>query len=186
MPSEDDIRHIIQNCQVCVDGVPTEQIEVAANRNLRRLDKDGKEEMITNKVRGGIGLVVCEGIAQKAKSLLKHTKAMGLDWSWLNSVIKADKPIGARGTARRRAAPRSCRTLWRAGRYWPIPGMSGSFRLRYGRSRYTGIAAKGFNPATMVILGEFIAVGTQLRIEKPGKGCVAAPVDTHRGALRQA
>jgi DNA polymerase II large subunit len=29
MPAEDDIRHIIQNCQVCIDGVPTEQIEVA-------------------------------------------------------------------------------------------------------------------------------------------------------------
>ena len=33
----------------------------------------------------------------------------------------------------------------------------------------------------MVILDEFIAVGTQLRIEKPGKGCVAAPVDSIEG-----
>ncbi|MEM0149477.1 MAG: DNA polymerase II large subunit, partial [Candidatus Micrarchaeaceae archaeon] len=56
-----------------------------------------------------------------------------------------------------------------------------SFRLRYGRSRLTGIAAKGFNPATMLILDEFIATGTQLKIDKPGKGCVAAPVDTIEG-----
>ncbi len=61
------------------------------------------------------------------------------------------------------------------------PGMNGSFRLRYGRSRLTGIAAKGFSPATMIILNDFIATGTQLRIEKPGKGCVAAPVDSIEG-----
>jgi DNA polymerase II large subunit len=61
------------------------------------------------------------------------------------------------------------------------PERNGSFRLRYGRSRLTGIAAKGFSPATMVILDQFIATGTQLRIEKPGKGCVAAPVDSIEG-----
>ena len=33
----------------------------------------------------------------------------------------------------------------------------------------------------MVMLGEFIAVGTQLKVEKPGKGCVAAPVDSIEG-----
>jgi DNA polymerase II large subunit len=181
MPSEDDIRRIIQNCQVCIDGVPTEQIEVSANRNLRRLDRDGKEEMITNKVRGGIGLVVCEGIAQKAKSLLKHTKAVGLDWSWLNSVIKADKPSTGTGEGQDKGSTAFLQDLVAGRPILAYPGMSGSFRLRYGRSRYTGIAAKGFNPATMVILGEFIAVGTQLRIEKPGKGCVAAPVDSIEG-----
>ena len=68
MPSEEDIKKVLQNCQVCIDGVPTEHIEVAIHRNVRRLDQDGKEELITNKIRGGIGLVVCEGIAQKAKS----------------------------------------------------------------------------------------------------------------------
>ena len=90
------------------------------NRNLKRIGKDGKEEMVTNKVRGGIGLVVCEGIAQKAKSVLKHTKNAGLDWSWLNNVIKADKPAAQESDGRRRPAPRSCRTSSRAGRYWRI------------------------------------------------------------------
>jgi DNA polymerase II large subunit len=137
--------------------------------------------MITNKIRGGIGLVVCEGIAQKAKSLLKHTKAVGLDWSWLNGVIKADKPSSGQGEGQDKASTAFLQDLVAGRPILAYPGMSGSFRLRYGRSRYTGIAAKGFNPATMVILGEFIAVGTQLRIEKPGKGCVAAPVDTIEG-----
>ena len=181
MPSEEDIKHIIQNCEVCVDGVPTEQIEVSVNRNLRRLDANGKEEPVTNKVRGGIGLVVCEGIAQKAKSLLKHTKNAGLDWSWLNSVIKADKPSSGGAEAGEKTSTAFLQDLVAGRPILAYPGMSGSFRLRYGRSRFTGIAAKGFNPATMITLGEFIAVGTQLRIEKPGKGCVAAPVDSIEG-----
>ncbi len=181
MPSEDDVRHIIKNCEVCVDGVPTEQIEISVNRNLKRLDRDGKEEMITNKVRGGIGLVVCEGIAQKAKSVLKHTKNAGLDWSWLNSVIKADKPSSGASDGQEKSSNAFLKDLVAGRPILAYPGMSGSFRLRYGRSRYTGIAAKGFNPATMIVLDEFIAVGTQLRIEKPGKGCVAAPVDTIEG-----
>ncbi|MDE1865221.1 MAG: DNA polymerase II large subunit [Candidatus Micrarchaeota archaeon] len=181
MPSEDDIRHIIKNCEVCVDGVPTEQIEVSVNRNLKRLDKDGKEEAVTNKIRGGIGLVVCEGIAQKAKSVLKHTKNAGLDWSWLNGVIKADKPSSGTSETQEKSNTAFLKDLVAGRPILAYPAMSGSFRLRYGRSRYTGIAAKGFNPATMIILDEFIAVGTQLRIEKPGKGCVAAPVDSIEG-----
>ena len=34
--------------------------------------------------------MVCEGIAQKAKKMLKETKSVGLDWDWLNNIIKVD------------------------------------------------------------------------------------------------
>ncbi len=179
-PSEQDMRTILEKCEVCIDGLPTEKIEVAIHRNIKRLDRDGKEEMINNKVRGGIGLVVCEGIAQKAKSVMKHTKNAGLDWSWLNSVIKVEKQA-----ANEESKDKSSTTFLKdlvAGR--PIlayPDKAGSFRLRYGRSRFTGIASKGFSPATMILLGGFIAIGTQLRVEKPGKGCIATPVDSIEG-----
>jgi DNA polymerase II large subunit len=179
-PSEDDIRSILENCPVCIDGVPTEKIEVSMHRNLKRLDSAGKEEWVTNKVRGSLGLVICEGIAQKAKSVIMHAKNAGLDWSWLNKVIKADKPSKGSGSQEKSRAVFLQELV--AGR--PIlayPDTRGSFRLRYGRSRLTGIAAKGFSPASMAILGEFIAVGTQLKLEKPGKGCVAAPVDSIEG-----
>ena len=96
-------------------------------------------------------------------------------------MIKADKPGSGAGEAQEKTSTAFLQDLVAGRPILAYPGMSGSFRLRYGRSRFTGIAAKGFNPATMVILGEFIAVGTQLRIEKPGKGCVAAPVDSIEG-----
>lgn len=177
-PSDDDIRTIVGKCPVCVDGVSTEEIDVGVHGNLNRMTMDGKQAPITNKVRGGVALVICEGIAQKAKKVLKETKSAGLDWEWLNNVIKVE--VKKTGDRKEDAAVFLEELV--AGR--PIlayPGHVGGFRLRYGRSRFTGIAAKGFNPATMLILDSFIAVGTQLKVEFPGKGCVAAPVDSIEG-----
>ncbi len=180
-PPESDMRVILENCSVCVDGIPSEKLELNIHRNLKRLDGNGKEQLMTNKVRGGIGLVVCEGVAQKAKSVLKYTKAAGLDWSWLNNIIKVDKSSGPKEDAKPGNTAVFLQELVAGRPVLSYPGRNGSFRLRYGRSRLTGIAAKGFSPATMIILDDFIATGTQLRIEKPGKGCVAAPVDTIEG-----
>ncbi len=178
-PSDDDIRTIIKNCPVCVEGLPTEDIEVSRHRDLKKISEDGKEVKVTNRVRGGIALVVCEGIAQKAKKLIKAAKEIGLDWNWLNDVIKVGKQDKEQDSS---SIKISFLDELVAGR--PIlayPDMFGGFRLRYGRSRMTGIAAKGVNPATMIILDSFIAVGTQLKMETAGKGCVACPVDSIEG-----
>ena len=178
-PSEADLRCILQNCPVCIDGVPTEQMEVAIHRNVKRLDSAGRQQLITNKIRGGIPLVLCEGIAQKAKSVLKHTRTAGLDWSWLDGIIRVDKPTG--GDAKANGEAVFLQELVAGRPVLSYPEHAGSFRLRYGRSRLTGIAAKGLNPATMILLDSFIATGTQLKVEKPGKGCIAMPVDSIEG-----
>lgn len=180
-PPEEDIKLILQNCQICVDGLPTEQVEVSVHRNLKRLDANGKEEALTNRVRGGIGLVLCEGLAQKAKSVYKHTKNAGLDWSWLNGIIKAGKSTPDKKEEEHEKEAVFLRELIAGRPVLAYPEHSGSFRLRYGRSRLTGIAGKGFSPATMILVDEFIACGTQLKIEKPGKGCIAMPVDSIEG-----
>ncbi len=184
LPTEKDMKVILENCPVCVDGLPTEEIEVSIHRNLKRLDSTGKEQPITNRVRGGIGLVVCEGIAQKAKSVSKTTKLVGLDWTWLNGVIKVEKAVSGNAASFSVENKKNAVFLQElvAGRpVFSYPDMRGGFRLRYGRSRLTGIAAKGFNPATMHVLDEFIATGTQVKVEKPGKGCIATPVDSIEG-----
>ena len=177
-PSDDDLRTIVSNCPVCVDGVPSETIEVGVRANLKRIGYDGKEIALSNKVRGGVPLVLCEGIAQKAKKLLKEVKPFGLEWDWLNNVIKVD----VKKTDQASQDAHGFLDELVAGR--PIlayPSHVGGFRLRYGRSRFTGIAAKGFNPATMIIAMEFIAMGTQLKMDSAGKGCVAMPVDSIEG-----
>jgi len=46
-----------------------------------------------------------------------------------------------------------------------------------GRSRTNGLAAVSFHPATMEITERFIAIGTQLKTEYPGKATVGTPCD---------
>ena len=177
-PPDEDIRTIIKNCPVCIDGVPTEQIEVGVHANMSRIGADGKQVPITNRVRGGISLVTCEGIAQKAKKMMKETKDAGLDWSWLAGTIKEVKKDPME---KKKGVAVFLEELVAGRPVIAYPGYMGGLRLRYGRSRFTGIAAKGFSPATMLICDNFIAVGTQLKVELPGKGCVAMPVDSIEG-----
>ena len=61
------------------------------------------------------------------------------------------------------------------------PSRKGGFRLRYGRARNSGFATVGINPATMVIVDNFIAIGTQLKVERPGKAGGVVPVTTIDG-----
>lgn len=63
------------------------------------------------------------------------------------------------------------------------PSANGGFRLRYGRSRVSGFATWSVNPATMLILDEFIAIGTQMKTERPGKGCIVTPATTVEGPI---
>ncbi|MFX1251507.1 MAG: DNA polymerase II large subunit [Promethearchaeota archaeon] len=62
------------------------------------------------------------------------------------------------------------------------PTTKGGFRLRYGKSRGTGLAAIGMHPASMWLL-KFIASGTHVITERPGKGSIVTPVSTIEGPL---
>ncbi len=170
-PSDDEVRHIVRNCPVCISGDPTAQVEVDAYKDLERFP--------SNRVRGGMCLVIAEGIAQKAKKLVKYSKIFGLDWSWINSLIKVDK------SDKVKVSPE-----WKylselvAGRpIFAYPSRVGGFRLRYGRGRNTGLMSKAIHPATMIILDEFPAIGTQLKLERPGKGCTLTTNDKIRGPV---
>ncbi len=180
-PSDEDLRSIVSDCPVCVDGLPTETVELSVHMNMKKISADGKEVPLTNRVRSGIALVLCEGVAQKAKKLAKEVKYAGLGWDWLEKVIHIDKTKKSGEHEKDKKAGAFLEELVAGRPIFSYPGMYGGFRLRYGRTRMTGIASKGFNIATMVMTGGFIAVGTQLKIEFPGKGCVAVPVDSIEG-----
>ncbi|MEM2963671.1 MAG: DNA polymerase II large subunit [Candidatus Anstonellales archaeon] len=183
-PPDEHIRHIIKNCPVCIEGEPTEKIEVAVKRDLKRLVKDSHgrtiSEDITNRIRGGIALVVCEGIAQKASKVLKYAKKFGLDWDWLEAVIRIGKK---EGIIKIKPNTTFLDELVAGRPIFAYPMQAGGFRLRYGRTRATGIMAKAVHPATMVILDSFLAVGTQMKVERPGKGCVVSPCDSIEGPV---
>ncbi|MEA1925386.1 MAG: DNA polymerase II large subunit [Candidatus Altiarchaeota archaeon] len=178
LPRDEDIRKIVKNTSVCVDGEPTEKREVSIHRDLERVD--------TNRIRGGICLVIAEGIAQKAPKLMKHTKNLGLDWSWLSDIAKAKSGVGEENSAGDKKI-KPIRTFMSevvGGRpIFSAPSAKGGFRLRYGRNRTSGLAAKSVHPATMVLADGFIATGTQVKVERPGKGCIITECDSIEGPL---
>ena len=163
-PPEEHIRTIIKNCPVCVDGDPTEDIEVSAYKNVPGVE--------TDRIRGGVPLVVCEGIAQKAAKLLKYTKKFNLDWQWLESVIKVKVK---EKTVEIKPDDTYLEGLVAGRPVFAYPSAKGGFRLRYGRSETNGLMGKNVHPATMTLLDDFLAYGTHMKIERPGKGCVVVP-----------
>ena len=179
LPSDDDIRHIIRNCPVCVDGEPTERVEVSGFRNLERVE--------TNTVRGGMALVVAEGLGLKAPKIQKVVRKVRMEgWEWLDVLVSgASKPADdeehEEGGPKIKPKDKYIRDLIGGRPVFSYPMRKGGFRLRYGRSRNTGFAAAGFNPATLHLLGDFLAVGTQMKVERPGKAAGVVPVDTIEG-----
>ncbi|MFH1664440.1 MAG: DNA polymerase II large subunit [archaeon] len=170
---EEEIRTIVRGCPVCINGVPTEEKEVSVHRDLERIP--------SNRIRGGMGLVISEGVALKAMKIMDWAKKLELDWSWLEKIIKVKKSSEAKTEIKP-----NFKYLDRIAAGRPLlayPMKYGGFRLRYGRGRNTGIMAKGINPATMVVLDEFIAVGTHIRIERPGKAAQLFPCDSIDGPI---
>jgi len=166
-PSDDEIRTIVRNCPICIEGEPTEEEEVSGYRDLPRIE--------TNRVRGGIALVSAEGIALKRPKLKKHVTKLGITgWEWLDSLASGKKEGGD-------SSPKFLRDLIAGRPVFSHPSRPGGFRLRYGRARNTGLAAAGINPASMLLLGQFMAAGTQIKVEQPGKAAAVAPVSSIEG-----
>lgn len=171
-PPDEHVAHIVRNCPVCIDGDPTEEVEVSVHRNLERIK--------SNRVRGGVPLVVCEGIAAKAPKVLKFTRKFGLDWDWLQEVIKVKKKAD-------KIEIKPDYTYLEglvAGRpVFSYPMAKGGFRLRYGRSRTNGIMGRNVHPATMYLLDSFAANGTHVKVERPGKGAILTGCDSLDGPV---
>jgi len=178
--SNDEIRFAVEHLPVEINGDPTEDEEVSAFRKLPRIE--------TNNIRGGACLVLNDGILLKAPKLLKIAKNMNLEgWDWLAKLKKISQRdektemLDKKNKEENFIIPPNSKYVSEiiAGRaVFSHPSKIGGHRIRYGRSRNTGLAAAGLHPATMVILDNFIAIGTQLRIERPGKSASICPVSS--------
>lgn len=177
LPSPEEIRMIIQNCPVCIDGEPTEREEVSGYRNLERVE--------TNTVRGGMALVIAEGLILKAPKVMRNVKKMKMSgWDWLENLMQSTTPSSSDHEEKEvgiHPKDKYLRDLIGGRPVFAYPMRKGGFRLVYGRSRNTGLAAGGLHPATLHILGDFLAVGTQMKTERPGKAAGISPVDSIQG-----
>ncbi len=172
-PSNEEIELVIKNCPVCIDGEGTEKdLEVSGYRNLPRVE--------TNKVRGGMCLVLAEGLLQKAKKLKAYVDALKIDgWEWLNKLI----PEVSEESFNLEPSYKYIKDILAGRPIFAYPSAVGGFRLRYGRCRAGGLATVSVNPATMYLLNQFIAIGTQLKLERPGKAGGMTSCDSIEGPI---
>ncbi|HEY4675282.1 MAG TPA: DNA polymerase II large subunit [Candidatus Bathyarchaeia archaeon] len=158
--SDEELRRALEWLPVEVTGTESDPVEVSSFRNLPRVE--------TNRVRGGALRVVNDGIVGRARKVYTIVEKLGFQgWDWLKEFRKKSEKKSA-GFMDEVIAGRPI---------FAFPSRCGGFRLRYGRSRNSGLSAVGIHPATMLVLNGFVAAGTQLRLEFPGKGGVAVPVD---------
>ncbi|MFC7018422.1 MULTISPECIES: DNA polymerase II large subunit [Haloarcula] len=202
-PKEKETKFIAEHMPIMLDGEATGDEEVSGFRDLERVD--------SNSARGGMCLVLAEGIALKAPKIQRYTRNLDeVDWPWLQDLI--DGTIGdedseaaeeadddgedgsedAReedddaseepsGPPRVDPAKKYLRDLIAGRPVFSHPSKPGGFRLRYGRARNHGFATAGVHPATMHLVDDFLATGTQIKTERPGKAAGVVPVDTIEG-----
>ena len=190
-PSADETRFIARHCPICLDGEPTSETEVSGYRDLERIR--------TNRARGGMCLVLAEGIALKTRKIQRYTRRLDeVDWPWLDDLLEGDLDDSASeepeaiekdehqdetvgGLPVPQPSDRYLTDLIAGRPVFSHPSRPGGFRLRYGRARNHGFATAGVSPASMHILDDFLATGTQIKTERPGKAAGVVPVDTLEG-----
>ncbi|MCK4650498.1 DNA polymerase II large subunit [Candidatus Pacearchaeota archaeon] len=177
-PTEEEMEFLASRLPIQIDGDPTSKREVSNYKDLPRVE--------TNFIRGGMCLVFSEGLAQKAgKALgrLKSCKDNGLEYSgfdWLEDyLVLHKKREGGKGDI----VATYIKDLVAGRPVYGHPGRSGGFRFRYGRGRTSGFSAVSVHPATMGISGGFLSHGTQLKLEKPTKGCIVTSCDSIDGPI---
>jgi DNA polymerase II large subunit len=185
LPSEKEIAFLVENLPVQIDGDASEEIEVSNYKDLERIE--------TNKIRSGPCLVIGECLAQKAPkvwaTLSRWGDEFGLtDWSFMKDFLdlqkKVKSKIGTTGQHQKIAPVYTYIEDLVAGR--PVlthPSKTGGFRLRYGRSRTSGYSSAAIHPATMYLLNRYLAIGTQLKVERPGKATAITSCDTIEGPI---
>jgi len=205
-PKDKETKFIAEHMPIMLDGEATGEEEVSGYRDLERVD--------SNSPRGGMCLVLAEGIALKAPKIQRYTRNLEeVDWPWLQDLIDgtigkddhadeegdeadADGADGGDaadvdeegGAAEEPAGPprpdpsqKFLRDLIAGRPVFSHPSEAGGFRLRYGRARNHGFATAGVHPATMHLVDDFLATGTQIKTERPGKAAGVVPVDTIEG-----
>lgn len=184
-PSKEEIDFLMRNVPVQIGAEPSERYEVSNYKDLPRVP--------TNIIRSGFCLIYTDCIPLKAAKLWKQLSKWGKDfdmddWMFLENYLKIQKAAKAMKKKTEQVGKISPDYTYIkdlvAGR--PVLGYplrNGAFRLRYGRSRVSGYSAQSIHPATMHILNGYIAIATQLKVERPGKAAAITSCDTIDGPI---
>ncbi len=178
-PERQETEKIARNVPVEVTGSPTEQKEVSNYKDLQSVS--------TNRIRGGMCLVYLDGLPLKAPKIKKRIEKWGAEfglehWEWVDEYLELQEEIHSSGEDEEdqeySGSDKYLGSLTAGRPVFSHPERKGGLRLRYGHSRNNGLAAVSVHPATMEITERFMAIGTQLKLEYPGKSTVTTPCDS--------
>lgn len=162
--SDEQIEFTLLNIPVEVTGPPTSNIEVIVNRDLPRIE--------TNKLRGGALRVINDGLVGRARKISVIVERLGLnEWEWL-------KKLPDLGNMNEKYEDHKSHFIEDVIMGRPVISLENhksSFRIRYGRGSNMGISAVGVHPAVFSLLDYFIVIGTQVKVDYPGKGAIVVP-----------
>lgn len=165
--SDEDILYLLTHMPVEVDGVETDPSEVAVHRDLKRIK--------TNRVRGGALRVINDGLIGRSRKLHSLVNDLSISgWDWLKDLEGGFKENSSEDNTK----TSHFQDIISGRPVLSMPNRLGGFRLRYGRSYNTGLSAIGIHPVIPIILDYAVVVGTQAKINLPGKAGVIAFVDT--------
>ena len=188
LPSEEELEFMVRSLAVQIDGDPSEKYDVSNYKDLGRIE--------TNKIRNGPCLVLGEGLCQKAPKVWKQLDKWGKDfdlghWNFLEEFLAIQKKIKSKGASKVESKDQLkikpdftfIKDLVAGRPVLTHPLRNGGFRLRYGRARNTGLSSNAIHPATMYIVNNYIAIGTQIKMERPGKASALSICDTIEGPI---
>ncbi len=177
-PPPEEVDLIVKACPIMINGESTESIECSGYGHVRNIDEP--------RIRGGVLLVIGEGMCLKAPKIQKHTERMGVaGWEFISKFAEKKNKDADNSDSYKSKQVKPISKFMKdiiAGR--PVfgePLARGGFRLRYGRSRASGLAAGSINAAGMAAMDDFLTIGTQMKIERPGKACAVTPCDELEG-----
>ncbi len=191
VPTPEEIELLVRGIKIEISGDPTEKYEVSRFKRLDRVE--------TSMIRGGMCLVLTEGPSLKCFKLWKQLQNwkddFGLDdWVWLKDFIKLRERMHSSEQENKKDDKEKEEIKIKtndsylkdivAGRpVFGYPMASGAFRLRYGRTRISGYGSMCLQPATMRVLKNYLATGSQLKLERPGKATALSVCDSIDGPV---
>jgi DNA polymerase II large subunit len=152
---DEELRKALNIVPVECTGTESDPVEVSSYRNLERVE--------TNRVRGGALRVINDGIVGRAQKVWVVCDKINFhEWDWLKNFKKKSEKKSA-GFMDDVIAGRPI---------FAFPSTRGGFRLRYGRSRNTGLSAVGIHPATMSVVEGFLAAEHRCDSNYPAKAAL--------------
>ena len=169
-------------CLVAAEGIALKAPKIQRyTRDLDEVDWPWLQDLIDGTIGKDGGGASDEGDETETAAGDTESDETGGDAAAADGTDSDAGPAEPDGPLRANSSQKFLRDLIAGRPVFTHPSEAGGFRLRYGRARNHGFATGGVHPATMHLVDDFLAAGTQIKTERPGKAHGVVPVDSIEG-----